>query len=322
MTISWNDNCKIVFSDVDDTIAKGYTDASKDMISALEDLLRDGIILYLISGASIESIQDRIINFIDPLLRKRILVAHCSGAEVFGYNDEGARHEKPYYSLYDEKLSPSEKVTFREIIQQLLAEFKLKTYPTMGSKTAFREMTNLDPYAIMYADRGPQITFQLTNAYDLSAEQARVMQVPLTHGQYDLRYKIMERAQFLFSRSDIPVHAQTGGTTALDFVIKGVSKESAIHWFFANAALLQRLGLDAEDLRAHPEHMEIWGDKFSTIRGGTDRHICAGLPPEVRAIDFRQENKEELPEGYTIQLWNGKKELYEGLLEYLQSRKK
>lgn len=68
--------------------------------------------------------------------------------------------------------------------------------------------------------------------------------------------------------------------------------------------------------------MEIWGDKFSTVKGGTDRHIAEALPKEVRAIDFRRENPKEFLEGFNIVVWNGAKEKEAGLEEYLQSRKK
>ena len=37
-------------------------------------------------------------------------------------------------------------------------------------------------------------------------------------------------------------------------------------------------------------------------------------------IDFRKEDPAELPIGYNIWIWNGKKELHNGLLEYLQLR--
>lgn len=51
-----------------------------------------------------------------------------------------------------------------------------------------------------------------------------------------------------------------------------------------------------------------------------DRHISEALPKEVRSIDFRKENPKELPAGYNIVVWNGKKQLHDGLLEYLASR--
>jgi hypothetical protein len=59
--------------------------------------------------------------------------------------------------------------------------------------------------------------------------------------------------------------------------------------------------------------------KFSVINGGTDRHMSEALSPEVRSIDFRQEDPSELPENLNIVFWDGSHHLHHGLLEYLQS---
>jgi hypothetical protein len=190
-------------------------------------------------------------------------------------------------------------------------------------KTQFQKISKSDPLAIMLADRGPQITFELVNAFDLNADQAQALttEVPLTNGSYDLRIPILEQAERLFTENNIPITPRLGGTCALDFTVKGVSKTTAIHWFMENSELLQTFNLDRNELLNNPMLMEIWGDKFSAIRGGPDRHMCEALPKEVRAIDFRLEDAKELPEGYNIQVWPGKQHLHEGLLEYLQGRK-
>lgn len=74
-----------------------------------------------------------------------------------------------------------------------------------------------------------------------------------------------------------------------------------------------------EDLTS-PSRYEVWGDKYSILHGGTDRHMSEALPATVRSIDFREENPSEFPEGYNIVLWDGQQHLHHGLLEYLQSR--
>jgi hypothetical protein len=48
--------------------------------------------------------------------------------------------------------------------------------------------------------------------------------------------------------------------------------------------------------------------------------MSEALPPEVRSIDFREEDPSEFLEGYNIVLWDGQHHLHHGLLEYLQSR--
>jgi hypothetical protein len=66
------------------------------------------------------------------------------------------------------------------------------------------------------------------------------------------------------------------------------------------------------------EELEMWGDKFSE-QSGSDKYLCYALPALVRALDFRDEDLAELPQGYNIQLWKGKFRLHEGCLEYLNS---
>ena len=83
--------------------------------------------------------------------------------------------------------------------------------------------------------------------------------------------------------------------------------------------VLATVGLKPEDVQ-NPTELEVWGDKYSVLHGGTDRHMSEALPPEVRSIDFREENPAEFPEGYNIVLWDGHQHLHHGLLEYLQSR--
>jgi len=109
-----------------------------------------------------------------------------------------------------------------------------------------------------------------------------------------------------------------GGIFALDFAVKGISKTTAVEYVLNNEQVLSSLGLRKSDL-TNPEYLEIWGDKFSVIRGGTDRHMCEAVNPRVRTIDFRKENPEEFLKGYNIVTWDGEKHLHEGLLEYLSS---
>lgn len=78
----------------------------------------------------------------------------------------------------------------------------------------------------MLEDRGPQITFEIVNGYDLSPEQAQKLEVeiPQTHGQYDLRIPILERAEKLLAEKGLPITPRLAGVFAIDFALKGVSK--------------------------------------------------------------------------------------------------
>lgn len=155
----------------------------------------------------------------------------------------------------------------------------------------------------------------------MSVEQEKMLEisVPETNGSYDLRIPVLERAQILFDEVRIPITPRLAGQWAIDFAIKGVNKTTAVRTILEDENTLSEFGLTKEDLK-NPKHLEIWGDKFSVLRGGTDRHMCEAVMPDVRAIDFREENPKEFPQGFNIVLWDGKRHQQHGLLEYLHSR--
>ena len=318
--IKWNNSVKLIISDVDETIADIYVPAEKEICIEIQKILEEGKILFLISGNDLKHIVERVVNPISKSLRKRIIIGHCSGAEVWGFNEKGELLGKPFYSLYESSLSDSDKKKWREIIRILIKEFHLKTFPARGI-TEFRKITGDDPFSIIFEDRGPQITFDFANSYDLNEEKLRLVKLKLPQAGdiKDLRIPVIRRAEELLKESDIPVTPRMAGVFAIDFAIKEVSKKTAVSFVLGNDEILLYLGLNKEIL-SNPENIEVWGDKFSIKNGGTDRHISEALPREVRSITFREENPGEFPEGYNIVIWNGRKHLHYGLLEYLKSR--
>ena len=316
--VIWNPSVKIVIADVDETIADVYTPAEPAMISALTDFLQSGRVLFMVSGGSLKRITNDIVDFLPKELRHQIIICHCSGAEVWGFDVQGKLLKAPYYSVYEEKFDNNLKHKWRKIVKDLITEFKFNIYPP-EPKINFRK-AHSHPLNIMYDDRGPQITFELVNATDLSDKQLKEMdlEVPVTHGSRDLRIPLLERADELFIKNNIPASPRLGGMFAVDLAVKGVSKATAIDYVFNNARILNNLGLNKAIL-SDPNIIEIWGDKFSSIRGGTDRHMCEAVDKRVRAIDFRQEDPDEFLDGYNIVLWNGDKNLHFGLLEYLKT---
>ena len=318
--IKWSSEVKLILSDVDETIADLYLSAEPEMIAELSELLEEGLSLFLITGHGLKGIQDRITDKIPAKLRKRILVSHCSGVEVWGFDIQGNLNQKPYYSLYEDKMSEQQRKLWRDLVNRIIREFELKTYPASPIRT-FKEKAGDDPLSIMLEDRGPQITFEVINGYDLSTDQIKKIKkvIPETHGNYDLRMPIMELAEKLFKENNLPITPRLGGTFAIDFAVEGVSKTTSVKYILENKEILNHIGANSDVLN-NPSNIEIWGDKFSSIRGGTDRHMCEAVDPKVRAIDFRQEDPEEFLKGYNIVVWDGKKHLHEGLLEYLSSR--
>lgn len=317
--IEWNRNVKFIVSDVDETIADLFVPASAEMATELNRLLEDDISLFLVSGAGFASIKRRVIDLIKPELRKKVLVSHCSGAEVIGFDEEGNELEEAYYSKYDETLTDEQKAKWREIVAQVTKEFHLEPHPNMPVKQ-FKEEFGDNPLAIMFEDRGPQITFEFVNGYSLTPDQIKILKSRIPDfDAVDLRIPVMARIGQLLEAAGVPVTPRFGGMFALDLAIKGVSKTTSVKFALENSEVLAHLGLKPEDIQ-DPQAMEVWGDKFSTINGGTDRHMSEALPKAVRSIDFRREDKSEFMPGYNTVVWHGSQELHNGLLQYLQSR--
>ena len=319
--IRWNNQVKLIISDVDETIADLYLEAKPEMIVELEKILSEEKALFLISGQSIGNIQWRIINHIRKDLRKRIIVGHCSGAEVWGFDKSGNLQNIPYYSLYESTLSEHQKSKWREVIQELIDEFELVVYSPMPVNE-FIKKSGKDPLSIILEDRGPQITFEVINGYDLSLEKSKevAIKAPIMNGHQDIRIPILNRAKDMLVLNSIPITPRLAGVFAIDFAVTGVSKTTAVKYVIEHDLILNSLGIQETDIN-NPENIEVWGDKFSISRGGTDRHMSAALPKTVRSITFREENPKEFLDGYNIVVWKRKKHLHEGLLEYLQSRK-
>lgn len=292
------------------------------MAAELSSFLEDGGKLFMVTGGSIARVERDITSQIKPALRKNILVSHCSGSEVWGFTETGKRRYEPFYSVYEENFTPDIKRRWREVITQLVVEFALRPHPVQP-KTVFWEKVGRDPQDIMLDDRGPQITMEVVNGTDLTDEQVAQLsyEVPLTLGKRDLRTAIQNRATELLAESEIPITPRFGGNFALDFAVADVSKTTSIKFVLTTPGVLATIGLTLSDVQ-NPTELEIWGDKYSVLHGGTDRHMSEAVDPCVRSIDFRNENPAEFPEGYNIVLWTGQQRLHGGLLEYLQSRKR
>lgn len=320
--IKWNPQLKLIVSDVDETVADLYVKAEPEMIKEITTLLEEGKVIFFVTGQGLRSVQWRIIDQIPQHLRKKILVGHCSGSEVWGHDEQGNLLSRPYYSVYEQTLSELQKKEWRELIDKLISEFNLETYPTMPV-SEFIEQSQGNPLAVMLEDRGPQITFEVVNGYQLTAEQTNDLNldIPETDGTYDLRTPILKRANELLKEAGLPINARLAGVFAVDFAVGGASKTTAVVHVLNDESVLSFLDLSKEDV-AKPEYMEVWGDKFSEVKGGTDRHMSEALPKKVRSIDFRHEDPQEFMKGYNTVLWDGEKHLHEGLLEYLQMREK
>lgn len=318
--VTWDDSIRLVLSDVDETIAEVYTPAEPEMIEELSRFLREGRKLFMVTGGSLKRVREGITDRLPAELRRDVLISHCSGAEVWGFQENGDIKSEPFYSMYEEIFNDAMKVAWRQSVQQLMAEFGLRPH-AVRPKVEFWNTVGRDPLDIMFDDRGPQITLEVVNGIDLTSDQLKQLSydVPLTRGRYDLRVAVMNRAVELFAENAIPISPRLGGTFAIDLAVEGVSKTTSIKRVLKDEVVLSTIGLGKADV-SNPHELEVWGDKFSVVNGGTDRHMSEAVAPEVRSIDFRQEDPIELPKGMNIVIWDGQQHLHHGLLEYLQSR--
>jgi len=314
--VLWNGQLRLVLSDVDETVADLYRPADPRMVTALSRLLEQGIALVLITGQSIANVESRVVMRLPAPLRLQIAVGACSGAELWGYSPRGDRNERPCYTA-DGGLTHEQTTAWRAVIQQLIREFQL--LPAAPAPVAeFRKLFGEVPWRVMLEDRGPQITLEFPNAYELSASALKQLHDHLGfafEGQ-DLRVPVAQRARQLLEAHAIPVTARMAGMFALDFAIAGIDKSRAVEQALA-PAVLGRLGLGTTIPR--PKEIEIWGDRFSGS-AGTDWLMCKPIDRSVRAISFRDEDPADFPEGYNIALWDGAHRLQDGLLEFLEGR--
>jgi hypothetical protein len=315
-SVVWNRDLRLVLSDVDETVADLYRPAEPGMLDALTQLLDDGISLVLITGQSVGNVEQRVIMGLPAQLRRRLAVGACSGAELWGYSTTGTRNATAFYTA-ESALTAEQTAAWRIVIQQLITEFRLIPFPPMPISD-FRLQHGEEPWHVLLDDRGPQITLEFPNAYDLSnpaCEQLHRRLGRSFEGQ-DLRIPVAQRARHLLEAHAVPVTPRIAGMFALDRAIAGVDKARAVEEALAPGAL-HHLGLGPNMLRAG--EIEVWGDRFSQ-NSGTDWLMCKPIDRGVRALSFRNEDPAEFPKDYNIQLWDGAHRLHMGLLEYLESR--
>lgn len=234
--IKFNPSIKLALSDVDETIADVYTNATPEMIHELNSFIEEGRVLFLVSGGGLHSIRERVVDLLKPEVRHRVLIAHCSGAEVWGFQKGGEINSEPFYGVYEGHFTDEQKKTWRKTINELIEKFHLKTYPTQPRKS-FIKNSQGDPLSIMLADRGAQITFEFTNSINLTPEQKEYVEketgivVSENHGTYDLCYPVMDEAIQLYKKSNLPISPHFGGVFGLDNIINGVDKTKAVRIF-------------------------------------------------------------------------------------------
>src|SRR4051812_11418024 len=104
-SVLWNPKVKLILADVDQTVADDFMPAEEGMVEELAGVLGGGCALFFITGSPLNRLRSRLIDRLPAELRSKVLVSHCSGAEVWGFDSAGNQLSKPFYSLYDETLN-------------------------------------------------------------------------------------------------------------------------------------------------------------------------------------------------------------------------
>lgn len=318
-TIAWNERVRLVFSDVDETIAPLHGRATAPMLDELSSYLEQGGRLCLISGNHLGRITGGVTDGIEPRLRNRCLIAPLHGIEVWGFTPAGALRDTPFVAHAGESLTPEMQRDWRRLIDQLFDEFSLRPHASRPPGE-FRHEVGDDPLDVMFADRGQQISLEFTNSFRLSQEQLAQLPyaVPAVAGQFDLRRPVLARAEELLADARLPLTPRLAGQFALNFGITGISKGLAVTAVLRSERILASIGLSETDVE-HSGSLEVWGDNFA-VGAGVDLDISDALPHDVRSIDFRDECPGDLPDHINLVLWDGEHLLEAGLLEYLRSR--
>jgi hydroxymethylpyrimidine pyrophosphatase-like HAD family hydrolase len=315
--LPWNAKLKLIVSDVDDTIAGVFKDASLEMIQELEKLLYEGLFIYLISGQSVKNIYNRVVKLIRKELCQKIIISHCNGAEVFYFNNQGELISEPVFSIVNIHKEKIDHHVFREITGKLLMEFHLEKFPVMDIET-FKQLTAGNVYCVMVDDRGIQISFDFINGLRMF-DYYNIADYLAGNQIDDIRIPIIKRAKELFYQAKLPMEPILAGLFAIDFTVAGVTKGLPIKNLITYGQKFQ-VNLPENIILTSYEDIEVWGDNFYVTKDGADLNISKALPPETRSISFRPIGEDEIPLNYNIVSWDGKYQLQEGLLEYLKSR--
>ncbi|MEV4165071.1 hypothetical protein [Nonomuraea dietziae] len=196
MTLGWNDCVGLVVADVDDTLAPPFHDLGDELADELTALLASGVRMLLASGAGLEGIRERVVSRLPAELRAGVLVAHCNGAEVYGFDERGEQREQVMFSVVD----AAHRATLRgavRIAELLMKEFDLAHAEGRPSRGA-----------ALLDDRGVQVTLDLSGPAE--------------------RDPVLARARELLEESGLDVEARPGGASAVDLVLPHVDKGHAV----------------------------------------------------------------------------------------------
>jgi len=77
-SVLWNPRLRLIFSDVDDTVAELYRPATSDIVARLAQLLDQGIRIVFITGQSAANVEQRVVMRIAASLRHRLVTGRAA----------------------------------------------------------------------------------------------------------------------------------------------------------------------------------------------------------------------------------------------------
>lgn len=251
------DAVTLVISDVDDTLAPPFRDISPSLARALTRLVGNGTALFLVSGQGIENIERRVIRAFPRPLRRRILVGHCHGAEVFGYDHEGRRVIRPLFSVRE---SAAMEGVFRKVLT--IVTGVLNEHGIAASSPG-----------ILLDDRGVQVTVDF-----------------LVHPAAGRRAELVTTLNDRLTEAGLPVEARLAGHLGIDIVVRGVDKSLALSRLLTplspGGGTSYRLTMPGGLVAGDWDGIEVWGDQFSPPGLDADLRMLAALPRGIRAVNF------------------------------------
>lgn len=293
----------LVITDVDDTVAPAFKEASEAMVKKLEMLLEAGTVIFFVSGQSLQNIYKRVISKIERKYYDNILIAHCNGSEVFQFKGHG--ESKKVFSIVDEWRDVEIERELREVVSYVLKQFELQGIEA-SSLQSFLEQSDGNVSNVMLDDRKLQIAMDF-----VYSEKVEDFDLPKGHKGVetgDIRELIVACANQYIEERNYHIKAVIAGTCAIDFVIQGVNKGLPVR------KMLECQWLDKIS-EINPSQIEVWGDSFE--QNGSDLQMSLALPADVLSISFRKMKNDIIDKNCTVISWNGERECSEGLLEYL-----
>lgn len=299
---------RLIISDVDDTLAPPFKNIAPNMLDLLIKLLNRGVKFFLLTGQSFANVFDRVIRFLPENLMGQIYLGYCNGAEVCKF--EGYK-PKVIFSAVKILNSRSDKPYLKECLR-VIAETNKLMFVSCTSVDEFiqkAKVINTEKALVMYDDRQLQVSVDLVCPFE-SERFGRCH--PMKECEV-VRAGVIADLNIEFNKMKIDYVAIAGGETAIDIVVKGVNKGLAVTKLVLEGT---RILSDPNRLDFNANAVEIWGDSFKLSPKGNDRHLSEALP-NVKAICFRDLDREDFCGLPNLYQWQGNFRLSNGLQEYL-----